>query len=377
MIQQIIPLRGRGRIIRFCLLTALLLLLGLQAVSAEDFSIDSYVIGGGGGSSSDTDYEVIGTIGQAVGGQIGDNSVSIQSGFWNDSSIDGAVFITWASGESFLWQVNDVHGTAGSDPGWTTTNIVGTLGITADNLNRFGILLKTLNGSAPGPAANWLNTDDYTWPIATASYAITGFAPDKFILNTNDFVNDAGRGGNFVIEQIGKSLVLKFNPLFAVADSRERPDGVGTKINLLDNDLLNGGAASIAGLDATSGAGGSLTQVGGFVFYTPPGSNPASDSFRYTLTDGNGHTANAAVIITVRGANNAQSSNIVGYNGVAGNFTITFAGIPGILYHIQWASTVTGPWSDFDAKTAASNGLFSVTDTVDRGGSAFYRTTYP
>lgn len=356
----------------------LVVLFALQIAHAEDFSIDSYVIAGGGGASSDADYEITGTIGQAVAGAIGDSSLSIQSGFWNDTIIDGAVFITWAGGDSFLWQINDVTGAPGGNPGWTLTNIVGSLGITATTASKFAVLLKTLNGSSDGLATHWFNTDAYTWPIATATYGITGFDTAKFNLDTNAFRNPAGRGGNFSIQQNGNSLELRFNPLFATADVGQRPDaaGAGTKINVLSNDLLNGGTPSISALDAESAAHGTLTHVGAFVFYTPIG-DPASDSFTYTLSDGNGHSAQATVIITRRGIDNAQSSNIVGYNGVPGNFTITFAGIPGLFYSAQWGPSVTGPWTTFATPKAADNGLVSVTDTDSHGGSAFYRTVYP
>ncbi len=343
---------------------------------AGNFTIDSYVIAGGGGVSDDTDYEITGTIGQSAAGEIGDEALSLQNGFWNDTIIDGAVYITWAGGDSFLWQINQSDGIAGGNPGWTLTNIVGTLGITADTLNTFAIQLQTLNHSdLPGEAEHWLNTGTYTWTIATASYGITGFSEDKFDLVTNDFVNP-GRGGTFTLEQSGNSLVLRFNPLRAVADFGERPDGAGTKINLLSNDLLNAGTPSIS-IAATTPLGGALTKVGGFVFYTPPESNPASDTFTYTLSDGAGHTAVSTVTISIRGLNNAQSSNIAGYSGTPGNFTITFAGIPGIQYHVQWAGSATGPWTDFALKTPENNGLFSVTDIVNRGPQAYYRTVAP
>jgi hypothetical protein len=360
----------------FCCLLLFCVSSAVPSFCAEDFQIDSFVVSGGGGSSSDSDYEIIGTIGQAVSGTIGDTSNSIQSGFWNDTIVDGAVLITWAGGDSFNWFINDAAGTPGGDPGWTLTNIVGTLDITATSSSQFAVLLQTLNGSSPGLAANWVNTSGYTWSIATASYGISGFAAEKFNLATNNFANDAGRGGNFSIEQSGNTLVLRFNPLFAVADAGLRPSGSGTKINVLANDLFNGGTPSIAALDSTSGAGGTLSQLGAFVFYTPPAGDPGSDSFHYTLSDGNGHTASGTVVITIRGADNSQSSNIVGYSGVPGSFTIMFVGIPGLSYHIQWASAVNGPWTSFDAKTASTNGSFSETDTVNRG-TAFYRTIYP
>jgi hypothetical protein len=348
-----------------------LLLISIQLVHADNLAVDSYTISGGG-LTGDTDFEVAGTIGQSVAGEIGDNAADLQSGFWNETIIDGAIFITWAGGDNFVWQLHRTDG----NPGWSQTNIIGTLGITADTAHQFGILLRTLNASElRGEAINWLNTGAYIWPIATASYGITGFSADKFDLVTNDFVNP-GRGGTFSLEQIGNSVVLRFNPLRALPDFGERPDAAGTKINVLGNDLLNGGAASIS-VGATSAAGGALSKVGGFVFYTPPEENPPSDSFTYTLSDGAGHSAVSTVVITVRGLSNGQSSNIMKFSGTAGNFNITFAGIPGLQYRVQRAPFVNGPWTDLSLATAGNNGLFSVIDSADHGPQAYYRTASP
>jgi hypothetical protein len=128
---------------------------------------------------------------------------------------------------------------------------------------------------------------------------------------------------------------------------------------------------------ATSPLGGVLTRAGGFIFYSPPESNPQSDTFTYTLSDGAGHTALSTVTVGIRGASNVPSSNILGFSGSAGHFTITFAGIPGVQYHVQWAPGVAGNWTEFNVKTAGDNGLFSVTDEVDRGPQAYYRTVVP
>lgn len=352
--------------------TIFLLLISILFARADNLSIDSFVIGDGGGFSEGADYEVIGTIGQPATGEIGDDSSRIQNGFWNETIIDGAIYIAWAGGDNFLWQLHQTDG----NPGWTVTNIIGTLGITAETAHRFGVLLQTLNASEhPGEAVNWLNTGAYAWTIATASYGISGFSPDKFDLVTNDFFNP-GRGGTFSLEQSGNSVVLRFSPLRALPDFGERPDAAGTKINVLGNDLLNGGAPSIS-VGLTSAAGGALSKVGGFVFYTPPEDNPLSDSFTYTLSDGAGHSAVSTVVITVRGVSNGQSSNIMKFSGTAGNFNITFAGIPGLQYRVQWAPFVNGPWTDLALATAGNNGLFSLIDSADHGPQAYYRTASP
>ena len=57
---------------------------------------------------------------------------------------------------------------------------------------------------------------------------------------------------------------------------------------------------------------------------------------------------------------------------------MTFAGIPGYTYTVQWATMVTGPWSFLETATAGTNGLFEVIDTqLPPPPARYYRTMYP
>jgi hypothetical protein len=64
------------------------------------------------------------------------------------------------------------------------------------------------------------------------------------------------------------------------------------------------------------------------------------------------------------------------------NFTISFAGIPGLTYTLEWAEAVNGSWTKLGNYTASTTapgiGLFNLTDPIQPGHpSRFYRTVYP
>lgn len=97
---------------------------------------------------------------------------------------------TWAGGGSYLWEINDVLGGAGSDPGWDLLLGTGALDITATSGSPFTINITSLDlTNSAGNAANFDETADYSWLIAQFGTPVTGFDPDAFFLNTAGFSN--------------------------------------------------------------------------------------------------------------------------------------------------------------------------------------------
>src|ERR1700742_2461378 len=69
-------------------LSALALALSANSVSAQSYSIDWYKISGGGGTSSNGQYVVSGTIGQHdAGGPMTGGNYSVTGGFWSFLSL--------------------------------------------------------------------------------------------------------------------------------------------------------------------------------------------------------------------------------------------------------------------------------------------------
>jgi hypothetical protein len=114
------------------------------------------------------------------------------------------------------------------------------------------------------------------------------------------------------------------------------------------------------------------------VKYTPATDFTGSDSYAYTISDGNGGTAIGTVNVTVTGTSGV-SPNIVApptYSG--GTFHVTFAAIPYVEYTIQYSESPDGPWSYLKTATAGTNGLFEVIDApAPETPARYYRTVYP
>jgi|GEM_PF-829429 len=105
----------------------------------------------------------------------------------------------WATGGTFLFELNDTTGTAGSTSlGWDLLN-AGALNITA-GVGEFTIQIASLDGlQVAGNALNFDGTSNYTWLFVDAGSTITGFNASSFILNDSAFTNSTP--GTFSITQ--------------------------------------------------------------------------------------------------------------------------------------------------------------------------------
>jgi fibronectin-binding autotransporter adhesin len=137
--------------------------------------------------------------------------------------------VTLSGGGNYNWQVYDAAGTAGSSTGWDLLSVGGALDIAATAESRFNLNLWSLSGVGPdanGAAVNFNSRQNGSWKIASAAGGITGFAADKFAVNTAaangtaGFANDLA-GGTFAVVQQGNDLLLQFT-----AGSGPAPDPV-------------------------------------------------------------------------------------------------------------------------------------------------------
>jgi autotransporter-associated beta strand protein len=112
---------------------------------------------------------------------------------------------TWANDGSYLWEINNITGTVGTDPGWDFLSGTGALSITATSVNPFDILITSLTlGNLAGNAVNFNNASNYNWMIADFS-SISGFDVSDFSLLTGGFSNTFT--GNFGISLGGVGAV--------------------------------------------------------------------------------------------------------------------------------------------------------------------------
>ena len=124
---------------------------------------------------------------------------------------------TWNGGGSYVWELNDATGTAGTN--WDLLSIGGSLDIAASGLdaaNTFTIYLTSLNGSNVGghPALNFDSLLDQSWVIATTTGAITGYSDGKFAIDTSAFFNPTGPNSSWHLSVVpnggGNNLVLSY-----------------------------------------------------------------------------------------------------------------------------------------------------------------------
>ncbi len=126
--------------------------------------------------------------------------------------------VTFGSGGSYNWQMLSASGTAGGADSWDLLDVGSTLSIASTSADPFKINLWTLSGVNPdvsGTAALFDSGQSATWKIASAAGGISGFAADKFLINTSATNGTGGfanglAGGAFSIAQSGNDLNLVF-----------------------------------------------------------------------------------------------------------------------------------------------------------------------
>ena len=172
-------------------------------------------------------------------------------------------------------------------------------------------------------------------------------------------------------------------PPVAVADAAERRAGQGTHLlvtELLANDSDGDwDALQVLSVAATSTAGGAVFREGPWVIYEPPaGGGPASDSFTYQVTDGQGGVTVGAVLIQVAlpPANGASPLAVRNLVGPPEQVEVRFQGIAGRTYRVQTAATVDGPWSDLGSRTAGGTGVILFLESP-QALPRFYRIIEP
>ncbi len=89
----------------------------------------------------------------------------------------------------------------------------------------------------------------------------------------------------------------------------------------------------------------------------------------------NNSASNAGAAYVFTGAGHGTSLALAP-DGSSGYF-LRFTGAPEIIYRLQRAPNVTGPWSDIATNTAPASGLIEYHETTPPPGAAFYRTAQP
>ena len=241
-------------------------------------------------------------------------------------------------------------------------------------------LLSLTNSTTSGLVTNFNNNSNYTWTVVTnTAGSVTNFSSNAFTIDTTSFSNDLA-GGTFSVET-NNGIVVRFtaNRAPVAADTNfTRGSGLSLKIKIAD--LLSiatsdsdGDARLLSSIGSTTN-GGTVSQDGTYIYYTPPGGD-GNDAFTYTVRDSRTYrsgdtvrTATATISITKLNSSGIAQT----INTSSGSATIDFAGIPNFTYDVERSTNLTS-WTVVATLTAASNGLFTFTDSTPPANSAFYR----
>ena len=150
----------------------------------------------------------------------------------------------WAGGEDYVWEVNDVDAGEGTNPGWDTIKITGTLTITATAASKFSLKVTSLTlANASGNTHDFNAAQTYSWRILSTTGGITGFNRDVINVITTNFTNPIG-GGVFVVDldSGGKDLVLRYLPVLPSTQV-----GQPIWVNQGPGQVLGGGSVGITG----------------------------------------------------------------------------------------------------------------------------------
>ena len=124
-------------------------------------------------------------------------------------------------------------------------------------------------------------------------------------------------------------------------------DGSVTVAVLANDTDVDGGQLTVTGV--TNGANGTVTFTAVGVTYTPAANFFGTDSFTYTVSDGNGGTATGAVNVTVTAVDDAPTLDAVGdvsFLEDAGPQTVDLSGIgagPGESQALTVTATSSNP----------------------------------
>jgi hypothetical protein len=321
---------------------------------------------------------------------------------WNDpsSATTASITVSPASTTSYTVTVTDgTTGCANSGSGTVTVMLCTTNNLTASPNpslpSQDMTFTATLTALAPGagtptgtvlfktngvPAGDPIDLDDSG--VATLTLP-AGSLPHGASTVTNEYAGD----GNFLgstgsVVQIVNTPPVAPNTNAGITENTSLVLSVD-KLLLLAYDA-DGDPLSItaAGPTSTNGPADNvvLDPDAGTITYAPATNFVGADSFSFVVTDTYGASGTGTVLVTVTSAN-VPSPNVVvppAYDSESGTFSVTFAGIPGFVYTVQWAPTVTGAWSFLQSATSGPDGLFQVTDTPEPPPpSRYYRTVYP
>lgn len=170
----------------------------------------------------------------------------------------------------------------------------------------------------------------------------------------------------------------------AVGDVLNRASNTDTAkvlvTSLLANDTdADGDALELVAVGNPQPAGATVSRLGNWVIYTSPGPLAGNGSFDYGLSDGpGGHTVVGTVTVVQVAPGTGGGPNVATISVNGGDFLLTFLGVPGQVYRVQYAAgpSAAPSWREFNppaVHTAAPNGVFVHRDVAPAETTCLYR----
>ncbi len=176
-------------------------------------------------------------------------------------------------------------------------------------------------------------------------------------------------------------LSVGYHPPVAGADVVQRFAAGGVRISVTD--LLakavdtNGDSLTVVGVSSNSTAGGSVFLANDWVYYAAPAGWTNSDTFTYTVSDGLCETAEGTVLVQVTADNPLPAHFAIGTQA-NGPMQLSFTGIPGSQYQLQYADSLVAPnWQVLGTQAADSFGVCQFTDSSPTSTTARYYRAVP
>ena len=146
---------------------------------------------------------------------------------------------------------------------------------------------------------------------------------------------------------------------------------------LLTNDTAPAQCSLALTLDPQSQTGGTVRVGTNWVFYTPPGGFYGNDYLSYSVSDGAGGVSYGTIVLQPQNET-APSANVTIQAQGDGSIRLTFAGIPGWTYRIQYTDICCTNWQDLATNAADQFGAYEYVDRPPTNVmSRFYRSIWP
>ncbi|WP_374368821.1 beta strand repeat-containing protein, partial [Piscinibacter sp.] len=200
--------------------------------------------------------------------------------------------------------------------------------VTATDADAGATFTFALNGAAPA-GLTFNSNGTYSFNPANAAYQSLGVGQQTIITVPYTVTDNAGATStaNLVITVTGTNdaPVANANTVAATEDNALTI----TPATLLGNDTDIDSGTTLSITSVQGAVNGTVALVGGNVVFTPTANYNGPASFTYTVSDGNGGTANATVTVNVAAVNDAPLNSVPGTQAINEDTTRVFSSANG------------------------------------------------